>query len=134
MCFYDKNEFHLNCPLCQKFYCLKCKTEWHENLTCKEYQKEKKYKENKDDKINKKKFNEYVKGNRCKQCPKCKRWVEKNKGCDHITCPCGTHFCYRCGELRDSINPYNHQCKDQNENDDFFHFPNYINNNRNNIL
>ena len=38
MCFYDKNEYHLECPLCQKSYCLKCKIEWHENLTCEENQ------------------------------------------------------------------------------------------------
>ena len=132
MCFYDINVFHLDCPLCKKSYCLKCKTEWHENLTCKEYQDEKKYEENmtEEDKLNEKKFNEYVKGNKCKQCPKCKRWVEKNRGCDHITCPCGTHFCYRCGELRDSNDPYKHRCKNNkgindaydyyNEFDDYF--------------
>ena len=38
MCSYDKNEYHLECPLCEKSYCLKCKSEWHENKTCKEYQ------------------------------------------------------------------------------------------------
>ena len=112
ICFYDINEYHLNCPLCKKSYCLKCKTEWHQGLTCEEYQNEKKYEENmtEEDKLNEKKFNDYIKGNKCKQCPKCKRWVEKNKGCDHITCPCGTHFCYNCGQLRDSFAPYNHRC------------------------
>ena len=38
MCSYDKNEFHLNCPLCKKSYCLQCKTEWHKDMTCEEYQ------------------------------------------------------------------------------------------------
>ena len=28
----------------KKSYCLKCKTEWHVNKTCKEYQSEKSYK------------------------------------------------------------------------------------------
>lgn len=32
-----------------------------------------------------------------KQCPSCKFWVEKNKGCDHMTCRCGYEFCFRCG-------------------------------------
>ena len=114
MCFYDINEYHLNCPLCKKSYCLKCKTEWHKDLTCQEYQDNKRYEENmtEEDKLNEKKFKDYVKGNRCKQCPKCKRWVEKKEGCDHISCPCGTHFCYRCGEIRDPINPYKHRCPD----------------------
>ena len=88
MCFYNKNEYHLNCPLCKKSYCLKCKTEWHANKTCQEYQSEKSKTENDI------KFEEYVKGNNFKQCPNCKRWVEKTIGCNHIKCRCGTHFCY----------------------------------------
>jgi hypothetical protein len=108
ICYYDKNSYHLICPLCKKSYCLQCKTEWHKGMTCQEYQRNKNMTE--EDKQNEKKFDEYVKGNRCKQCPKCKRWVEKKSGCDHITCPCGAHFCYRCGELRDSLAPYSHRC------------------------
>ena len=104
MCFYDKNEYHLNCPLCKKSYCLKCRTEWHLNKTCQEYQSEKSVKENDI------KFEEYVKGNNFKQCPNCKRWVEKTYGCNHITCRCGTHFCYRCGKLMDG----NHICPNFN--------------------
>ena len=41
MCFFDKASYHLNCPLCMKSYCLKCKTEWHDNLTCEQYQYQK---------------------------------------------------------------------------------------------
>ena len=104
MCFYDKNEYHLNCPLCKKSYCLKCRTEWHLNKTCQEYQSEKSVKENDI------KFEEYVKGNNFKQCPNCKRWVEKTYGCNHITCRCGTHFCYSCGKLMDG----NHICPNFN--------------------
>jgi len=103
MCSYDKNEFHLNCPLCKKSYCLQCKTEWHKGMTCQEYQISK----NKDE--NDVKFEEYVKGSKLKQCPKCKRWVEKISGCDHITCSCGTPFCYRCGRIKES--DYNHGCR-----------------------
>ena len=34
-----------------------------------------------------------------KQCPnsKCRKLLERIDGCDHMTCVCGTHFCYRCG-------------------------------------
>jgi len=111
ICYYDANVYHLDCPLCKKSYCLKCKTEWHKNQTCQEYQEF--HNMTYDEKINQKKFDDYVKGNKCKQCPTCKRWIEKNKGCDHISCLCGTHFCYRCGEVRDSKNPYNHRCPDK---------------------
>ena len=31
-------------------------------------------------------------------CPGCKTGIERSEGCFHITCPCGTHFCYLCGE------------------------------------
>ena len=120
MCFYDKNEFHLNCPLCKSSYCLQCKTEWHKDKTCEEYQLEKK------DKDNDIKFEEYAKGSNFKQCPNCKRWVEKISGCNHITCPCGSHFCYSCGGLMD--NNLFHSCTNRNYNNLFG------NNNRTNNL
>lgn len=38
-----------------------------------------------------------VKGAKYKQCPNCRFWVEKNEGCDHMTCRCKYEFCYVCG-------------------------------------
>merc|ERR1711988_1305222 len=37
-----------------------------------------------------------------KRCPKCGEGIEKNEGCDHMTCRpaaggCGAEFCWRCG-------------------------------------
>ena len=43
-----------------------------------------------------------------KKCPTCNQGVEKNGGCNHITCLCGTHFCYICQEEIDSLDPYEH--------------------------
>ncbi|MCD7462107.1 hypothetical protein HAX54_047808 [Datura stramonium] len=33
-----------------------------------------------------------------KKCPKCLNSIEKNKGCMHMTCKCGYHFCWICLE------------------------------------
>uniref|UniRef100_F1KTB0 RBR-type E3 ubiquitin transferase n=1 Tax=Ascaris suum TaxID=6253 RepID=F1KTB0_ASCSU len=34
-----------------------------------------------------------------KQCPSCKNFCQRSAGCDHMHCPCGIEFCYRCGGL-----------------------------------
>mmetsp|Transcript_6399 Transcript_6399/g.19014 ORF Transcript_6399/g.19014 Transcript_6399/m.19014 type:complete len:239 (+) Transcript_6399:100-816(+) len=41
-------------------------------------------------------FHEWASEN-TKQCPSCGTPVEKNGGCDTISCRCGTRFCYKCG-------------------------------------
>lgn len=72
-------------------YCLNCRVLFHSEQTCKEY-----LVTNTRD-VNDEKFEKFVKGKKYKSCGKCKIWVEKNKGCDHMTCRCGYQFCYKCG-------------------------------------
>jgi hypothetical protein len=43
-----------------------------------------------------------------KWCPKCKIFIEKNGGCDHMSCICGCHFCWNCLAINGFIN---HNCK-----------------------
>jgi hypothetical protein len=31
-----------------------------------------------------------------KKCPQCKVGIEKNQGCNHISCKCGAHICWKC--------------------------------------
>jgi len=77
--------------LCKKEYCLKCRVLFHKDMSCKEYQ----VSANPDK--NEEAFTEFVKGSKLKQCPWCSFWVERTMGCDHMTCKCGQHFCYKCG-------------------------------------
>ncbi|KAL4485372.1 hypothetical protein ABPG72_008548 [Tetrahymena utriculariae] len=81
----------LNCPKCKKPYCLNCKCDYHQGQTCQEYKISNNFTE--DDQ----KFEQLVVGQKFKKCSKCKIWVEKNQGCDHMTCRCGYQFCYKCG-------------------------------------
>ena len=114
---YEKGDDYFKCPLCESEYCLKCKTDWHENETCEQYKLKKDV--NKLDSL----FNEFVVGSNFKKCPYCKRWVEKNEGCNHIACLCGNHFCYNCGEkMNEQI--YDHICYNNRKN---YVNQNYIN-------
>jgi len=53
-------------------YCLSCKVEYHDNITCKNY------KELTNVDYLDSQFENFVKGKKFKQCPKCKFWVEKS--------------------------------------------------------
>ncbi|TNV81178.1 hypothetical protein FGO68_gene322 [Halteria grandinella] len=91
---YDKNSDNanqLNCPMCKKHYCLQCRALFHTGRTCKEYKAEV------DPKASDEAFEEFAKGSKIKQCPKCTVWVEKSEGCNHMSCRCGMQFCYACG-------------------------------------
>ena len=66
-------------------FCLKCLKEWHGNKSCK-------YSNVLDDK-----FEHWRNPNKVKKCPKCKYFIEKNDGCNHITCfNCQYEFCWLC--------------------------------------
>jgi hypothetical protein len=50
-------------------------------------------------------FEKMVRDNGWKKCPHCSVAVERNGGCDHMTCRvCRCSFCYLCGKY-DSSNP-----------------------------
>lgn len=37
-------------------------------------------------------------GQKFQVCPNCERLIQLSEACNHITCHCGTDFCYACGE------------------------------------
>eukprot|EP01016_Furgasonia_blochmanni_P009451 TRINITY_DN13918_c0_g1_i2.p1 TRINITY_DN13918_c0_g1~~TRINITY_DN13918_c0_g1_i2.p1 ORF type:complete len:299 (+),score=45.06 TRINITY_DN13918_c0_g1_i2:65-961(+) len=80
------------CDVCNKHYCLACRTDWHKGQSCAEYRVSKEWGKNDDHFIN------FVKGQKFRQCSRCKFWVERSEGCNYMTCRCGYIFCYKCGK------------------------------------
>ncbi|KAG2439793.1 hypothetical protein HYH02_010428 [Chlamydomonas schloesseri] len=83
------------CPACHRAFCIRCGIPgWHTGYTCAQYQA-------------------LPLDQRCaedapllalsaqqhwKQCPRCRFLVERVEGCNHMTCRCGSQFCYACGK------------------------------------
>ncbi|XP_022091132.1 probable E3 ubiquitin-protein ligase RNF217 [Acanthaster planci] len=78
--------------LCGMLWCFRCHSPWHENITCKQYQR--------GDRLLKEWAKEHHYGQpNANRCPKCKVYIQRSSGCDNMTCSqCRTSFCYRCGE------------------------------------
>jgi len=75
---------------CGQAVCFKCREEWHPGKTCKEMLETT--------------FNKIAKKMPMKPCPKCNMMIEKNMGCNHMTCKhCTYQFCWLClGEYKPS--------------------------------
>ncbi|KAL6216092.1 hypothetical protein ACLB2K_009319 [Fragaria x ananassa] len=81
---------------CSRKYCWNCTEESHRPVDCKTVKKW--LLKNQDDSQNGK----WIMVN-TKPCPKCNRSIEKNLGCNHMTCraPCRYEFCWYClGPIR----------------------------------
>jgi hypothetical protein len=72
------------CPACSTETCRSCKNRAHPGSICKQDAAGQALLRLSD----KKKW---------MQCPHCKTMVERRSGCLHMTCICGTGFCYNCG-------------------------------------
>jgi hypothetical protein len=76
------NDKYVTCVNGHKF-CFKCLKNWHGKKKC-------------DDQLVKD-FKAWKKNKTIKQCPKCKMWTEKNRGCNHMTCAeCKYQWCWLC--------------------------------------
>ena len=79
-----------NCESCSTRFCMVCGEEPHAPSSCKEL-----------DKWNEKCRNESETANwilaNTKSCPRCRSRIEKNQGCNHMTCSgCKHEFCWIC--------------------------------------
>jgi len=78
-------------PKCKFAFCFNCREEWHADVTCEKYQ-EWKLENNEAEK----RYLNWAEVN-TKQCPSCKSQIEKNGGCNHMTClRCKYEFCWLC--------------------------------------
>ncbi|KAH7926264.1 hypothetical protein BV22DRAFT_1009547 [Leucogyrophana mollusca] len=96
----DPNEPMASCPSCSEVMCVPCRVTWHNEMTCEEYQALPDDEKSPEDQL----VFLLAKAKKWRRCPKCAVLVELTHGCNHITCFCGTHFCFKCGSLWDKVN------------------------------
>ncbi|XP_054708648.1 E3 ubiquitin-protein ligase arih1l-like [Uloborus diversus] len=82
----------VTCPSCLLEWCFNCHAPWHGSLTCKQFRK--------GDRLLRSWARERNHGQlNAQRCPKCKIYIQRTTGCDHMHCTrCKTDFCYKCGE------------------------------------
>lgn len=79
----------LRCPSCISRICASCHVEFHEGQTCEDYRD---YKSGGNEA-----FHKWREEHGAKPCPSCGAVLEKNGGCNHMTCArCKTHICWVC--------------------------------------
>jgi hypothetical protein len=75
--------------MCNLSYCLLCKLTSHVNMTCEAYKKVQKAQLSTSD----------IGKMGIKKCGKCGTGIIKNDGCNHISCICGAHICWKCSKV-----------------------------------
>lgn len=117
------------CPACSFAFCIYCKATYHGVSPCKFKTKEqrtildqyagagreerqfleKRYgKKQLTDMYSNLASEDYL-ADKAKHCPHCNAPIEKNEGCNKITCwRCNTNFCWLCGDKLPMANPYTH--------------------------
>ena len=78
-----KNNNYVCCIEKKHKFCFNCLKDWHGKKKC-------------DDSVDES-FKKWRDSYKVKRCPKCKIFIEKNEGCNHITCKnCNYEFCWLC--------------------------------------
>lgn len=88
--FHDSDNVVACCDSCMTQFCIKCGEEPHSPLNCKSLENWKIKCNNESETAN------WILAN-TKPCPKCRSRIEKNQGCNHMTCQkCKYEFCWIC--------------------------------------
>lgn len=100
----SKDDAVLRClnPDCGKVSCRWCGEDDHPGLTCEQIG-------NRETKL-RRYMEEQMTDISMRRCPNssCRKAYERTEGCNKMTCPCGTSFCYLCGVEIDKARPYDH--------------------------
>ena len=106
----EKNSYAISNSItceCETSFCFNCLQEDHNPSTCSQVEKWLEKEVNDGENVT------WLKAN-TKNCPKCVSAIEKNQGCNQMTCgKCGHHFCWLCLGDR-STHDYN-QCNVYND-------------------
>jgi len=101
----------LDCMHCGEKWCTACQVKWHQGLFCEQYKENLRRERIQNEEAKRDlEYNDWrqQKGDKVKPCPACRQHVEKNHGCNHMTCLCGTHWCWLCGTAVDGNNLESH--------------------------
>ncbi|KAJ7857297.1 hypothetical protein B0H14DRAFT_2751532 [Mycena olivaceomarginata] len=91
----DTENPQAECPSCQLLLCVACRIAWHNDISCEQYQALPPDERSPEDRL----LHELASAKNWRRCPNCSSLVELISGCNHMTCRCGTHFCFKCGSL-----------------------------------
>lgn len=106
------------CPKCKHTFCNLCLQPWHTlnakngkylfhtSITCESYNNKSMISDDRQD------FMDVVHSEDARLCPSCGMRTNRVDGCNHMTCPCGYHWCWVCECRWNSSNHYG--CTDAN--------------------
>ncbi|KAG1665888.1 hypothetical protein FOA52_005377 [Chlamydomonas sp. UWO 241] len=95
----DDGERTATCGECSVVVCSACRVEEHEGPSCAAY------KQSRGVKGLDLAFRAWKDAHDVRACPRCAADIEKNEGCNHMTCKCGAHICWFCMQAFDASGP-----------------------------
>ncbi|MFC1842378.1 RBR family RING finger protein [Candidatus Dependentiae bacterium] len=81
------------CPMCNQQCCSNCCFPHSFNMSCEEH---KKMRDSNKSGNNDTWIEDQINKGKMRRCPGCRAPIEKNEGCNHMTCKCGHEFCWVC--------------------------------------
>jgi len=84
------------CDSCRTSWCYNCRKQSHAPMSCSLNEQWEEILRSSS--VHIQKIVQNIRAKKTKKCPGCGHAVQKNSGCDHIHCVCGTHWCWRCGK------------------------------------